>query len=893
MNSAMLGAFLEAGLWCVIQITILTLVATLVLWPLGWLKRPVGSGPALSAIGMVGLLTLLSFAPLPSWWNTVARRETAKVEPSEARPSKALGITNEVAAGEAELAPAVKQKKVDTSISWSQVFAKALDQTEVKPAEGASWWSWRVILLVAFCGSLLVGFTSLVASLFGLWKLRKTSRAVTSGALCEQLDILQAQASFTRNIEIRESDLVGGPATFGHFSPVILMPPAWRNWSEAQVSAVLAHELAHIQRGDYLTHLFSQVCLAAHFYHPLMHALVGRLRLDQELAADALAVSWTGPRESYLRALAEVALALPPRSSGLAVRSFVPSRGAWVRRIEMLKSMRSEMNGIARGWPLAGFLFMGMIALALSTLRGPQGQSVAQEPGLSATSRAPASADSLMKYVPSNADVVMVVRPGEVMRSEVGKFVEILGTGPSPLSTLKAQGIDVGRIEQVVVGGVIGNSQRPVGVVVVQYADADKLQAMMPKSKTLGEVGSVSLFGLPEEGLVWGAIDGKTVIMGSTLEVTKALSGGKSNTLLERKAWNTVKSSPLAIIVKSETIRAASKADPASTIHTPQAELKRMLTVFGMAAPFWDETDAVAMQVQVDKDLQVTLHTESGSESQAQEVMSTATALATLGRNFLKTLQESNQLKQPVQILLADAARETLAKMKATTSGGSATVSLMLADKEKVASVLPSLIASARHEAQLQVSTNNMKQIGIALHNYHDTYGKMPPAILYGPDGKTPHSWRVAILPFLDQAALHREYRFDEPWDSENNKKLLAKIPQTYQDPSEKGKSTNTSYFAVAGPKTIINLGAMGARMADITDGTSNTIMVVDAKKDVPWTKPEDLAIDTPASLLGYDKDKFIAGLGDGSVRMIPKTIDPAMLKWLFLRDDGNVVTIP
>ena len=69
--------------------------------------------------------------------------------------------------------------------------------------------------------------------------------------------------------------------------------------------------------------------------------------------------------------------------------------------------------------------------------------------------------------------------------------------------------------------------------------------------------------------------------------------------------------------------------------------------------------------------------------------------------------------------------------------------------------------------------------------------------------------------------------------------------------------------------------------------------MVVDAKKEVPWTKPEDFSVDTPAAALGYQKDAFMAGMGDGSVRMIKKSIDAAMLKWLFIRDDGNVVTIP
>jgi hypothetical protein len=231
--------------------------------------------------------------------------------------------------------------------------------------------------------------------------------------------------------------------------------------------------------------------------------------------------------------------------------------------------------------------------------------------------------------------------------------------------------------------------------------------------------------------------------------------------------------------------------------------------------------------------------------------------------------------------------------MKSTTEGGSTHISLTFADKGKVAAMLPAFISSARAEAARMNSQNNMKQIMLALHNYHDTFGAFPPAILYGPDGKTPYSWRVAILPYVEQEALYRQYKFDEPWDSENNKRVLDQVPRVFQEPSEQGKSKNTSYFAMAGVNTILNLGAAGARMSNITDGLSNTIAIVEAKKDVPWTKPEDFHVDATAAMLGYDKETFNVGMGDGSVRTIKKTIDATMLKWLFIRDDGNVATIP
>jgi hypothetical protein len=78
--------------------------------------------------------------------------------------------------------------------------------------------------------------------------------------------------------------------------------------------------------------------------------------------------------------------------------------------------------------------------------------------------------------------------------------------------------------------------------------------------------------------------------------------------------------------------------------------------------------------------------------------------------------------------------------------------------------------------------SNQLKRIAVAMHNYHETYGRFPPAIGYGPDGKTPHSWRVALLPFMGHAELHKKYNFSEPWDGANNRQLLANMPTAYSE---------------------------------------------------------------------------------------------------------------
>jgi len=205
-------------------------------------------------------------------------------------------------------------------------------------------------------------------------------------------------------------------------------------------------------------------------------------------------------------------------------------------------------------------------------------------------------------------------------------------------------------------------------------------------------------------------------------------------------------------------------------------------------------------------------------------------------------------------------------------------------------------IAKARDAAQRAQSSNNLKQIALAIHNYHDVHKALPAAVMLGPDGKTKHSWRVAILPYIEQENLYRQYRFDEPWDSENNKKVLDQMPPVFRHPNAKGKATNSSYYVLTGKGGIFQEEAAkkGTDFTAIRDGTSNTILAVEANRDTPWTKPEDIAFDVDGQLPklgGFAREGFAAAFADGSVRFISAGIDAKILKALFTAGGGEVVS--
>jgi hypothetical protein len=207
-------------------------------------------------------------------------------------------------------------------------------------------------------------------------------------------------------------------------------------------------------------------------------------------------------------------------------------------------------------------------------------------------------------------------------------------------------------------------------------------------------------------------------------------------------------------------------------------------------------------------------------------------------------------------------------------------------------------IGSARGASARSQSMNNLKMVGLAMHNYHAANHALPPAYTVDNAGKPLLSWRVLILPYIytNEQALYESFHLDEPWDSVHNRQLLEKMPPWYRSPGSRLPPGMTRYLTVRGPNTVFP-GKEKTSFADIPDGTSGTIMAVEAGEEaaVPWTKPDDFAFDPddPAAGLFGPRDGCIALFCDGSVRFLSKAIDGKSLKGLFERNDGKVVNTP
>ena len=219
-------------------------------------------------------------------------------------------------------------------------------------------------------------------------------------------------------------------------------------------------------------------------------------------------------------------------------------------------------------------------------------------------------------------------------------------------------------------------------------------------------------------------------------------------------------------------------------------------------------------------------------------------------------------------------------------------------DLERAADLAEIPYRSAMDGSERRRCVDNLKQIGLALHNYHSTHGSFPPSASRDKQGRPLLSWRVHILPFLDQQqTLFNEFHLDEPWDSAHNKPLVAKMPTTYINPKTSRKlqkSGKTTYLVPVGKSTIFTGGA-GIKINEVTDGTSNTIMAVDASDAlaVEWTKPEDWTVDPEVkkdALFGHYPEGAWMLFADGSARFIKQGISLTTLNSLLTRNGREIL---
>jgi nitrate reductase gamma subunit len=748
-----------------------------------------------------------------------------------------------------------------------------------------------------------IGLVRLVLGLTAVSRYRRFSCPLDDPELADLLAIVRAELGCTRSVAIHESAALDAPAVIGWLRPLVLLPETWRSWTQDECRAVLAHEVAHISHNDYVSWMLAQVSLIVNFYNPLVHWLVGRLRIEQELAADGCGARLAGGNQTYLTILAGMALRLDNRQASWAARPFLPARGTFLRRIEMLRDTKSV------GQPQLAFVSrvlvvgaLGVAALFAAGLRAPlAGGSTnllsSEAVGLADGEKTPITGE----FIPPNAIAAVAIRVPDLLRQlgtkDLAAFIE-------DVSQLKQLGIHLEELEEVKLAFVApqANGGGPSEQFFLRsIKPLDWIAAFRkedPNQEAIEYNGAKYYKSSSRKGGIDQAIympDERSIVGGSEARIRDLiLSGGKAARPTWADGWDKFSGGQVAAMIDAEAFVRLMNAERGG--RNPNDP---MFTLF---APLWENSKVAFVGINLNKNLVITVKSESPSEEAAQKVSKNLQAVETFAENGLdglgKQLEHAQMPKQEKDMFLQllGVGKDLLEHVRITQQGTSVSVQTQ-SDKigpDTIAGLLIPAAQKMRSSAKRSMSANNLKQIALAMHNYHSVHNCFPPAVIMGPDGKTPHSWRVELLPFLEQTQLYQSYKMDEPWDSENNRKILAQMPRTFSADSG-AVTTTTSYFVLTGKDTIFS-GKEGTKIQDITDGTSNTILVVEAKGDVPWTKPVDLAYDAKKPLPkfgGYFTEGFNAAFADGSVHFIVPATAEQTLRAMITKAGGEVIPQP
>ena len=462
-------------------------------------------------------------------------------------------------------------------------------------------------------------------------------------------------------------------------------------------------------------------------------------------------------------------------------------------------------------------------------------------------------------------------------------------------------------------------AREPVVVGIVRFSeafDSDKIVKLYVPNAVTAKANGKTLYGDKESGIGIHFPDDKHLIVGPAEAVEAFISrppvlkGGITPALLTAASGTTIVAalnireiplSPQAIkgipenlqpLLKAERIVLTFDMKPADPVLTLRAGYAGETSI----AEAEEALKAAALMAKVAlgqprQQMENTLYGKAdGGPRPVKELPELFVALVGLGgMNQLDQLLNKPPIKRDGNDLMATVTIPKELTHMAVLSAPVA-IGLLLPAVQKVRE------ASGRAQGQ-----NNLKQIGIAMHAYHDNYNKLP-SDTYSKDGKPLLSWRVAILPQIEHTELFLQFKMDEPWDSDNNKKLIAKMPSIYVVPNAKNPLPDKTFYqgfvSKKGAKSRSFFSEdlkLKTTFANVTDGLSNSIIVAEAAEAVDWSKPGDMPFDAEAPLPklgGHFPGGFNVLFGDGTVRFIRDTIDPKKLLEAITINGGEVTNI-
>lgn len=545
-------------------------------------------------------------------------------------------------------------------------------------------------------------------------------------------------------------------------------------------------------------------------------------------------------------------------------------------------AMRFDSRGFAmqlRTWPAVASLLVGVLLA-----RAAAGEE-------------PAPFDPAA--IPSDASIVIVARPAELTAN--GALRPLAAVLDTQLADQKL-GISVAQLElfQLV---VLGSPDESSG----EFANFIVLRALKrhdwkPAMKAMfGESKSHQLAGRDvfQTNYGWDANPGddtnavyywlpdeRTVVFGPRIGFERTLEHVAANDLGPwHELWTSASKSPLACLLQTNLMPFTGLANIPEDLDPDAESVSDPLVQDGRFIVLQGDVSADGLKLAAD----VLCHSEEGAQRVAPALARSMTELA----NHLASTMETSDPPEARRL------PEELARLAAATHfkvEGALVKIESLASGDFFRAFSASLVANARVETLQKADQKRIGELAAALNKYHEVHGQYPQPVMVSSDGATPYSWRVAILPYLEGGkALAARYRTNEAWDSEHNWQVMRDGIDLFRTPSplETDDPTACGYYLITGPGTIFD-GQSKPTRDSITDGLKLTALVVEARRNIPWTKPEDLAYsaETPVPELGGHFDKgYAIAMASGVARWILE-MDEDSLRAMITKDRNDTLVI-
>jgi beta-lactamase regulating signal transducer with metallopeptidase domain len=384
--------------WLAVQIG-LVLGPALVLHALVSRRGPaVGAWVAALSLGLVVILTAAAFLPRRPNTSELCAAEVSQL-------SRRVPISSRsVPTPDAHTTLGIKLHLNTIAQAWAR-----LEHRASMPVSRGRWWVGVLAPLMLIATS--AGVLHLALGLCAIHVCRRRGRMIADPVMTALLEALRGSMECRRAVELREVYDLTTPATAGWWRPLILLPPSWRSWTKGEQRAVLAHELAHIVRGDYIAGLIARLAVALNAFHPLVRWMALRLQMQQELAADALGARYAGGRACYLLALSRLALEQDGRSLCWPARAFLSRPGTLIRRIRMLHDENgTRLDG--RAWRVLPTIGLVALTAAVGFLRGP----AHADEKVPVHGKTPQAKTTAPLYLRDGSQGVLVIRPDAALR---------------------------------------------------------------------------------------------------------------------------------------------------------------------------------------------------------------------------------------------------------------------------------------------------------------------------------------------------------------------------------------------------------------------------------------------------------------------------------------------